>query len=542
MNELSALLDQLTPGQREVVQQAQQKAQEQSQKAAAEIKRLEMQVEHQRLVILQLRRERYGKKGEKLSSLQLELLENEPAVSAGEVAAEAGMPDPLLPAEEEEAGAEPAPKKRYSVPHGGRRPFPAHLPRVERILECTPEECRCGQCGAQKKFIDWDINETLDLKPLEFFVLQTKRAKYACPACPEEGVQQPPVPPRVIDRGLCEDRVVIEVLLRKFGDHQPLYRQSAGFLRDTGVSLSRKTLDGWVMRVGELLIAVNEALFAEVIASTYTQCDESPVPVLDVEKPGGTATGWWWTYSTPGGAVSYQFANTRGHSAALKRLEAYQGRLQTDGYVVYDKFDHPGLVHLGCWSHARRPFWQLVILLRKDAAQSSQCRHAIGILEVIGKLYKEEKVLRLANAPPDERLAHRQAHSVPLLPTIKERILAAQAQALPQSKLGKACAYALGQWPKLVRLFDYGDTELDTNWAENSIRPLVLGRKNWLHIGSWEAGPRIAAIASVLESAKRLKVDLRAYLADILPRLATTKVSEVPTLTPAAWLAARGSR
>ncbi|MGI8603707.1 MAG: IS66 family transposase, partial [Verrucomicrobiales bacterium] len=239
------------------------------------------------------------------------------------------------------------------------------------------------------------------------------------------------------------------------------------------------------------------------------------------------------------GSVSYQFADTRGHSAAVQRLNTYIGKLHTDGYAVYPKFNHPGLVHLACWSHARRPFHELVVLLRKDAAQSTQCRHAIGILQVIGKLYHHESVLRQTQASHAERLDYRQAHSVPLLPQIKEKIHAAHAIALPQSKLGKACKYALGQWPKLIRVLDYGDTELDTNWAENSIRPLVLGRKNWLHVGSWEAGPRLAAIASVLETCKRLGVDMRVYLADILPGLATTKISEVAALTPKAWRASR---
>jgi transposase len=539
MDALTALLEELTPAQREKGQAAKKYAEN----VAAQITRLEMKVEHQRLVILKLQRDRYGAKGEKLSNLQLELLALEPSVSVGEVIAEANQDDPVVPpAEQQEAAGAPAPSKRYTQPHPGRRPFPDHLPRVERVLECTPEQCRCGRCGGEKKLIGWDTSETLDLKPLEFFVVQTKRAKYACPACPEEGVQQPPVPPRVIERGLCEDRVAIEVMARKYLDHQPLYRQSSSFLRDCGLNLSRKTLDGWVMRIGELLRPVNEAIFAEICATGYIQVDESPVPVLDDERPGGNATGWWWTYSTPHQSVSYHFDETRAHSAALKRLADYLGKLHTDGYQVYDKFGRPGVVHLGCWSHTRRPFHELVVLLSKEAAQGTQCRHALGILEAIGKLYHHDQMIRATRASPEERLAHRQAHSVPLLPQIKERILTANALALPKSKLGQACRYALGQWPKLIRVFDYGDTELDTNWAENSIRPLVLGRKNWLHIGSWEAGPRIAAIVSVLETCKRLQVDVRAYLADILPRLATTKTSEVPALTPAAWLAVRPAK
>jgi transposase len=538
MEALTALLETLTPAQREVVE----KAKGELEKADTKIKRLEIEIEHQRLLILELRRSRYGAKGEKLSTLQLNLLDLEPGVSAKEVEAEAGQADPVVSSEEpsEEAADSKSPaKKRYNKSHPGRGELPAHLPRVERVLECTPEECRCGQCGKEKKLIGWDVSETLDLKPLEFFVVQTKRAKYACAECPDEGVQQPPVPQRIIDRGMCEDRVVVEVLVRKYTDHLPLYRQEAAFLRDAGVTLSRKTLTGWAMRAGELLVPVNAAIYREVAAAGYMQVDESPVPVSDPDIPGANGRGWWWTYSNPHGSVSYEFARTRGYDAAVDRLKHYYGKIQTDGYAVYDKFDHEGLIHLGCWSHARRPFHQLASVLKTDAPKSAICRHAISIVEAIGKLYSHERTMREANAPPEVRRAHRQEHSVPLLDPIKQKIESAQTDCMPGSKLGKACAYVLGQWPKLTRVFDYGEVELDTNWSENSVRPLVLGRKNWLHVGSWEAGPRVAAIASVIESSKRLGINPRDYLADVLPRLASGTTSDVPSLTPAAWLRTR---
>ena len=538
MDALTALLESLTPAQRELTAQARKELEA----VAARLKRLEIENEHQRLLILELRRSRYGAKGEKLSSLQLDLLDLEPGLSVKEVEAEAALGDPEASTQEEgEEGAETktAPKKRYGKPHPGRGGLPAHLPRVERVLECTPEECRCGQCGKEKNLIGWDVTETLDLEPLKFFVVQTKRAKYACPACPDEGVQQPALPSRIIDRGLCEDRVVLEVLVRKYTDHLPFFRQAAAFLRDAGVTLSRKTLSGWVMHAGELLVPVNAAIYREVAADGYMQVDESPVPVSDPDIPGANARGWWWTYSNPRGSVSYEFARTRGYDAAVDRLQNYNGKIQTDGYAVYDKFDHEGLIHLGCWSHARRPFHQLATVLKTDAPKSSVCRHAIGIVEAIGKLYADERTLREANAPPEVRRAHRQEHSVPLLEPIRQRIESAQADSMPGSKLAKACAYVLGQWPKLTRVFDFGEVELDTNWAENSVRPLVLGRKNWLHVGSWEAGPRVAAIASVIESSKRLGINPREYLADVGPRLANGTTSEVPSLTPAAWLRAR---
>ncbi len=267
------------------------------------------------------------------------------------------------------------------------------------------------------------------------------------------------------------------MLVRKHTDHLPLYRQEAAFLRDAGVTLSRKTLTGWVMRTGELLMQANAAIYREVAAEGYLQVDESPVPVSDPDLPGANGRGWWWTYSNPHGSVSYEFARTRGHAAATDRLQHYRGKLQTDGYAVYDQFKHEGLIHLGCWAHARRPFQQLATVLKTDAPKSTMCRHAIGIVEAIGKLYSHERTMREASAPPDLRRQHRLTHSVPLLDPIKQRIEAAQSDSLPGSKLGKACAYVLGQWPKLTRLFDHGEVELDTNWAENSVRPLVLGAR-----------------------------------------------------------------
>jgi hypothetical protein len=317
------------------------------------------------------------------------------------------------------------------------------------------------------------------------------------------------------------------------------------------------------MKAGELLMPVNAAIYREVAAEGYMQVDESPVPVSDPDTPGANARGWWWTYSNPRGSVSYEFARTRGYVAAVDRLKHYNGKIQTDGYAVYDKFDHEGFIHLGCWSHARRPFHQLATVLKKDAPKSPVCRHAIAIVEAIAKLYAHDRTLRETNAPPEIRLAYRQEHSVPLLEPIKQRIEAAQSDSMTGSKLDKACAYVLGQWPKLTHVFDYEEVELGTNWAEpersgdgqpigcpkgeakpsqNSVRPLVLGRKNWMHVGSWEAGPRVAAIASVIESSKRLGINPREYLADVLPRLANGTTSEVPSLTPAAWLRHRSGQ
>ena len=468
-----------------------------------------------------LRVQKFGPKSEALNDAQLALLDLEPSVTTGEVAAEGAG---VLP--------EKAPSTRR---HPGRTELPAHLPRIGKIIVCTPAQCLCTQCGQERRVIGYDECEELDRKPLEYFVSVIRREKRACPRCEEAGVATAPVPLKIIEKGKASDRIVVDVLVGKYADHLPLYRQEAIFERDCGVRFSRQTLCGWVMQAGGFLEAVSRAMRADLLGGTYIQADETPVGVQGPGTQGHNHSGYLWEYSRPGGTVVFDFRMNRKRAGPVAFLGSFAGVLQSDGYVAYRNLGGPGLVFAGCWAHARRGFADTLKTCRGDPA-------ATEMLGLIARLYAVESRARAQGASAEERLAMRQAHSVPLLAVIKDRLVALRQAALPAGGVGKACDYALGQWERLTVYAGNGEVEIDNNWCENAIRPLALGRRNWLSIGSEEAGPRVAAIASVFETCRRLGINVREYLLSVLPRLPTWPAARVGELTPAAWLASQPAR
>ena len=474
-----------------------------------------------------LRRQRlakYGPGSEKLSDAQLALLELEPGANQAEVEAESLRP-PL--------DLTPRKPRKGSAAHPGRQALPAHLPRVERIIRCTPEQCICAQCGRGTDFIGYEQSEQLDFEPAKPFVLVTKREKRACKDCEEQGVQTALLPARIIPKGLVSDRVIIDTVVNKYGNFLPLYRQSVILQRETGLELSRATLCGWVMTVGELLLpVVSGAMRLELLRSDYLQADETPVDVQSGRTRGKNHQGYLWEYGRPASTVVFDFRMDRSASGPEQFLAGFAGLLQSDGYAGYGHVGAPGLVHAGCWAHVRRYFYEAVQLNGQDVV-------AIGIVVEINKLFEIEAELQAGGLDAPQRLAVRQERSAPMVDGLKTRIEAAAQAALPRSALGKACKYALGRWTALSRFLIYGQLELSTNLAENAIRPIALGRKNWLHIGSERAGPKVAAILSVVESCRRLSISVREYLSEILPGLADYPVSRVSELTPAAWKARR---
>ncbi|HEY5893912.1 MAG TPA: IS66 family transposase [Chthoniobacterales bacterium] len=471
-----------------------------------------------------LRLEKYGKGSEKLTDAQLELLEGEPGVKPAEVQAEAALGG------EQKQAVEAQSKPRRN--HPGREELPAHLPRVEVMISCAPEACRCGQCGGEKKIIGYEVSEELDLKPAEYFVNVIKREKRACGACEELGVSTAPAPAKIIEKGKASDRLAVDILVKKYSDHQPLYRQSAAIERESGVELSRMTLCGWVMKTGGLLEAIRRAMREELLEGSYIQADETPVGVQSERTIGKNHQGYLWEYSRPGGNVIFDFQMGRSREGPRQFLGQFDGIVQCDGYGAYDKIGGAGIVMAGCWAHARRGFYQaLEVSGNTDAV-------AFNLVRRIGELYAIEAEARAGKLDPAARQEMRRARSLPLLAALKTALVEARAGCLPQSQLGKACDYALSQWPRLVVYASHGEVEIDNNWCENAIRPVALGRKNWLHIGSEAAGPKVAAITSVLETCKRLGINARDYLLDVLPRLAGWPASKVRALTPAAWLSA----
>src|SRR6201987_748032 len=440
-----------------------------------------------------IRIDKYGPGSEKLSDAQLELLELEPGVSREAVQAESERAQLKLPL-------------KRAQKHPGRQELPADLPRVEQIISCTAQQCVCGNCGRETTQIGYETAEQLDAEPAKSFVRVTKREKRACKDCEEQGVQSAPLPPRIIEKGLASDRVVIDTVVSKYADYVPLYRQSAILERETGIELSRATLDGWVMRVGELLRPISGAMAQELLVGNYIQADETPVGVQSERVRGKNHQAYLWRYSRPRGAVVFDFRMGRQREGPKRFLGNFEGILQTDGYAAYDQVDGAKIVDAACWAHTRRKFFQAVELNPKD-------QDALGIVAQMDELFAIDAQARKEGLSPQDRQLLRLDKSKPLLEQIKSQIQRARSDALPKSVLAKACNYTLTLWTRLSRFLEHAELELSNNLAENAMRPLALGRRNWIHIGSEQGGPRVAAIISVVETCRRLKIPIRDYLA-----------------------------
>jgi transposase len=281
--------------------------------------------------------------------------------------------------------------------------------------------------------------------------------------------------------------------------------------RDCGIEVSRATMDGWVMRVGELLTPLVSAMRKELLAGTYLQADETPVAVQKHDGSGTHHQAYLWQYGTPYGSVVFDFRMGRAREGPKLFLDKYQGLLQTDGYAAYNGVGGKLLVHAACWSHARRKFTDALKLNPKDEA-------ALRLLARMDALFAIDARAR------EQKLSHAQRHelrrqqSVPLLDILRAELKIALADCLPSSATAKGANYTLALWHKLIRFVEHPELELSNNLAENSMRSIALGRKNWIHFGHQNAGPKIAAILSVLESCRRLNINPRDYLARVLPR------------------------
>src|SRR5258708_1873089 len=330
------------------------------------------------------------------------MLELEPGVSGAEVEAESQREQLQLPL-------------KTARKHPGRQGLPAELPRTEQIIACTPEQCVCGKCGKQTTVIGYETSEQLDVEPAKYFVRVTKREKRACKACEEQGVQSAPLPARIIDKGLASDRVVIDTVVSKYADHVPLYRQSAILERETGIELSRATLDGWVMRVGELLGPIRGAMAQELLAGNYIQADETPVGVQSERARGKNHQAYLWQYSRPGAAVVFDFRMGREREGPKRFLGHFEGILQSDGYAAYDQVGGPKIVHAACWAHARRKFFQAVELNPQD-------QRAICIVAQMDELFAIDAQAREHGLSRQDRQLLRLEKSKPLLEQIKYQI------------------------------------------------------------------------------------------------------------------------
>jgi transposase len=466
----------------------------------------------------------WGPKGDTISPAQTALLFEEASVTLAEIEQEASCP----PAQKEN----PLPRAKRPHPnHPGREKLPEHLERREVIIACHPQDCRCDQCGAERPVIGYERSEELVCDPATFHVRVTLREKRGSHCQEEQGVATAPAPAKIVPKSKLSDEFIIEALARKYQQHTPVYRQCAALADNHGIDLSRATLTSGILAAGGLLTAVVRAQAEELRKSSYLQADETTVPVQTGEKPGRNHRAYIWEYSQPGGPVVFDFQMGRGREGPEKFLLGFRGTLQCDGYAAYDQLGE-GIVYAGCMAHARRGFVEAAKLTPQNPLPPE-------IVERIGQLYVVEEKARQAGLGPAERQALRQSQSVPLMEALQLRLVEIRQQIAPGGKLAQACDYTLGQWSRLEEYLKNGLVEIDNNWCEGAMRPLALGRKNWLHLGSPEAGPKVAAIASIVETCRRLDVNLCTYLKDILPKLGDWPASRVAELTPTAWKAAQ---
>lgn len=492
----------------------------------AEVARLEriIQLKDEQIRLLNFRL--FGPKSEKLSSSQIPLLLEEISLSAGEVEQEAQRPElekqlPLPKA------AKPRPN------HPGREKLPEHLERREEIIPCCPEDCQCSQCGAERPVIGYEVREELVCEPATFHVRVIKREKRGSHCQEEQGVVTAPAPAQIVPKSKLSNELVIEVLAQKYQQHLPVYRQCAMLAENHDIELSRKTLSDAILAAGGLLSAVVKAQAAQLVGGPYLQADETTVPCQTPEKTGRNHRAYIWQYSVPGGPVVFDFQMGRGRDGPREFLKNFRGKLQSDGYAAYDDLAE-GIIHVGCLAHARRGFVDAAKVTPNDP-------RPVEVMDRIAKLYAVEAQARLAGLGPQERQAARQRQSAPVMEELKARLVEIRQQIPPGTKLAQACDYTLGQWSRLEEYLKDGVLEIDNNWCEGAMRPIALGRKNWLHIGSEQAGPKVAAIVSIVETCRRLDINLRKYLKDVLPKLGNWPAKRVAELTPAAWKAAQKS-
>ena len=331
-------------------------------------------------------------------------------------------------------------------------------------------------------------------------------------------------------RSVLSDQMIIEAVVNKYCASLPLYRQQAILQRDAGVQIALSTLDDGVLRVGDLLMPIATAMKREVLSGTYIQADETPVGVQTHDKRGRNHQAYMWQYGSPGKGVVFDFRMGRESEGPRQFLGDFHGLLQTDGYQGYNHVGGPGMVHAGCLAHARRKYVDAVKVQGND-------RESAHIVELMDELFAIDREAREQNLDHAQRNVLRQQRAPKLLEQIRAAALALQKTALPRSAAGQAAGYTLSLWNKLTVFLKYPELELSTNLAENAMRSIALGRKNWLHLGSKQAGPRIAAIFSVVESCRRLNIPVRKYLGQVLPGLANRSIQSLAELTPKAYAA-----
>jgi transposase len=482
---------------------------------AAVVEHSDGEIERLKLIIKKLQRAQFWRRSERLDDDQLVLALDDLESDIGQV--EESHPITIA----ETAGALPT-----------RKPLPDHLPREEILLDVPSDACPC--CGGTMYRIGESESEMLDWVPARLRVIRTTRPKYACRVCNK--VVQAAAPERPIAGGLATPALLAQVLISKYCDHTPLYRQSQIFARH-GVDLSRSTLAGWVGGACWWLEALHERLCKNVFASDHLFADDTPVPVLDPGR-GRTKTGRLWVYAReqrpwagpePPAAV-YLFAPDRKAERPASHLEHFKGVLHVDGYAGFKRLTSKGdIILAACWAHTRRKFYEV--------AEATGSPVATEALRRIGELYAIEAEIR--GRPPPYRLAARQTRSKPIVDAFHIWLEQQLPRISGRSTLAEAMRYAIARWDGLTRFLHDGRIELDTNAVERAIRPVALGRKNHLFAGSDGGGARWAIVCSLIQTAKLNDVEPYAYLRDVLTRMVNGHpINRLDELLPWTWKAA----
>ncbi len=405
---------------------------------------------------------------------------------------------------------ESAPPRRR---HLGRRRLPADLPR-ERIDIVPPaSERHCATCDTAKVRIGADTTEELDYVPASFVIREYVRPKYACAGC-QQGVVQAALPARPIDKGRPGPGLLAHVVSSKYADHLPLYRQEQIFQRH-GVEVTRRTLSEWNGAVADLLEPIVRAMHRELVCqSPWIQCDDTTLDVQDPSRAPEIRTGHLWVYRGELGEVVYDFTWSRNRDGPLKMLANYRGYLQVDAAPAYDDVfaQYPAIIEVGCWAHARRYFKEALPTAAVPCAQ---------VLATIGQLYGIERVANDKHLDASARQRVRQEQARPILEKLHAYLREQQATTLPKSPLGTAIGYALRNWTALTRYTEDGRLKIDNNGAEQALRPIVLGRKNYLFAGSEAAAHRTAILCSLVQTCKHLQINPFVYLRDVIERVST---------------------
>ena len=495
----------------------------------AEVHAKALMIEKLRAQLAVLRRARYGRKSEKLDAQveQLELLIDDIEAGVAETLTRAGV------AEADEATDTGASSKKKRKP-SNRAPLPDHLP-AETVVHEAP--CVCPTCGGDKfGRIGADEREVLEYVPSHFKRVVHVRPKMSCRAC--ETVVQAPMPTLPIEKGRPGPALLAHVVVSKFCDHLPLYRQADIYAR-SGVEIDRSVMAGWIGRLAGLLEPLSERIERHVRAGLALHADDTPVPVLDPGK-GKTKTGRLWTAvrderpfgATPPPAAFYRYSPNRKAEHAHALLAGCRGFLHADGYAGFadlykpePETGVPRLTEVACWAHARRKIYDVHVETGSPAAREA--------LERIARLFAVEADIR--GRSPAERREVRQRRSAPMLADLKAFLDATLAKISGKSSLASAIRYATSRWTALTRFVDDGRLEMTNNAAERAIRPLALGRKNYLFAGSDDGGRRAAIMYTLIETARLNDVDPEAWLTDVIGRIADHPINRVDELLPWNW-------